>query len=50
MLRTSQLLTRVQHNVNMDTPLLTRDGFPRADIDVAQSMRSTSSLTITNGI
>lgn len=25
------------HGVNMDTPLLTRDGFPRADIDVAQS-------------
>ena len=25
------------HGVNMDTPLLTQDGFPRADIDVAQS-------------
>ncbi|KAF7563512.1 hypothetical protein G7046_g631 [Stylonectria norvegica] len=24
------------HGVNMDTPLLTRDGFPRADLDVAQ--------------
>ncbi|QUC18301.1 uncharacterized protein UV8b_02542 [Ustilaginoidea virens] len=24
------------HGVNMDTPLLTRDGFPRSDIDVAQ--------------
>ncbi|PFH60069.1 hypothetical protein XA68_11518 [Ophiocordyceps unilateralis] len=24
------------HGVNMNTPLLTRDGFPRADIDVAQ--------------
>ncbi|CAG9970693.1 unnamed protein product [Clonostachys byssicola] len=24
------------HNVNMETPLLTRDGFPRADLDVAQ--------------
>ncbi|KAM5356064.1 hypothetical protein ACJ41O_002710 [Fusarium nematophilum] len=24
------------HGVDMDTPLLTRDGFPRADIDVAQ--------------
>lgn len=24
------------HGVTMDTPLLTRDGFPRADIDVAQ--------------
>ncbi|KAK3645387.1 putative 26S proteasome regulatory subunit [Elasticomyces elasticus] len=24
------------HNVNMTTPLLTSDGFPRADIDVAQ--------------
>jgi 26S proteasome regulatory subunit N4 len=27
-----------QHGVNMETPL-TRDGFPRADIDVAQSMQ-----------
>ncbi|KAJ3486866.1 hypothetical protein NLG97_g6528 [Lecanicillium saksenae] len=24
------------HGVDMDTPLLTRDGFPRSDIDVAQ--------------
>ncbi|KAL6869181.1 putative 26S proteasome regulatory subunit [Amphichorda felina] len=24
------------HGVNMETPLLTRDGYPRADIDVAQ--------------
>ncbi|RCI15501.1 hypothetical protein L249_3403 [Ophiocordyceps polyrhachis-furcata BCC 54312] len=24
------------HGVNMDTPILTRDGFPRADLDVAQ--------------
>lgn len=24
------------HGVNMETPLLTRDGFPRSDIDVAQ--------------
>ncbi|KAL2212285.1 26S proteasome non-ATPase regulatory subunit 9 [Sarocladium strictum] len=24
------------HGVNMDTPLLTRDGYPRSDIDVAQ--------------
>ena len=30
-------LIRVKHGVNMETPLLTRDGFPRADIDVAQS-------------
>ena len=28
------------HNVNMETPLLTRDGFPRADIDVPQSASS----------
>jgi 26S proteasome non-ATPase regulatory subunit 9 len=28
---------RAQHGVDMNTPLLTRDGFPRADIDVAQS-------------
>lgn len=27
----------VQHGVDMNTALLTRDGFPRADIDVAQS-------------
>lgn len=27
-----------QHGVNMDTPLTTAGGFPRADIDVAQSM------------
>jgi 26S proteasome non-ATPase regulatory subunit 9 len=26
-----------QHGVDMNTSLLTRDGFPRADIDVAQS-------------
>lgn len=26
----------MQHGVKMDTPLLTFDGFPRADIDVAQ--------------
>jgi hypothetical protein len=26
-----------QHNVDMKTPLVTDDGFPRADIDVAQS-------------
>lgn len=26
-----------QHGVDMNTPLLTRDGYPRADIDVAQS-------------
>lgn len=25
------------HGVDMQTPLLTRDGFPRADLDVAQS-------------
>lgn len=29
-----------QHRVNMDTPLLTPDGFPRADIDVPQSTSS----------
>lgn len=27
----------MQHGVDMDTPLLTRDGYPRSDIDVAQS-------------
>lgn len=33
------------HGVNMDTPLTTRDGFPRADIDVAQ-IRTTRSRII----
>jgi 26S proteasome non-ATPase regulatory subunit 9 len=33
------------HGVNMDTPLTTRDGFPRADIDVAQ-IRTTRSKII----
>ncbi|KAI1152186.1 hypothetical protein F4825DRAFT_420284 [Nemania diffusa] len=33
------------HGVNMETPLLTRDGFPRADIDVAQ-IRTTRSRII----
>ena len=28
------------HGVNMDTPLMTPDGFPRADLDVAQSPAS----------
>jgi 26S proteasome regulatory subunit N4 len=28
-----------QHNVNMNTSLTTFDGYPRADIDVAQSQR-----------
>lgn len=32
----SLLLTKSQHGVNMNTPLTTPDGFPRADIDVAQ--------------
>lgn len=27
----------MQHGVDMNTSLLTHDGFPRADIDVAQS-------------
>lgn len=27
----------LQHGVDMNTSLLTSDGFPRADIDVAQS-------------
>ncbi|KAK0249469.1 putative 26S proteasome regulatory subunit [Friedmanniomyces endolithicus] len=31
-----QLMRRRQHKVTMTTPLLTPDGFPRADIDVAQ--------------
>jgi hypothetical protein len=30
-----------QHGVDMNTNLLTPDGFPRADIDVAQSMGAT---------
>ncbi|KAI5927785.1 hypothetical protein F4810DRAFT_649426 [Camillea tinctor] len=33
------------HGVNMETPLTTRDGFPRADIDVAQ-IRTTRSRII----
>ncbi|KAH7035390.1 uncharacterized protein B0I36DRAFT_360768 [Microdochium trichocladiopsis] len=33
------------HGVNMDTPLTTADGFPRADIDVAQ-IRTTRSRII----
>ncbi|KAI1739341.1 hypothetical protein F4680DRAFT_143956 [Xylaria scruposa] len=33
------------HGVNMETPLITRDGFPRADIDVAQ-IRTTRSRII----
>ncbi|KAI8632326.1 hypothetical protein F5Y19DRAFT_420650 [Xylariaceae sp. FL1651] len=33
------------HGVNMETPLITRDGFPRADIDVAQ-IRTTRSKII----
>ena len=27
------------HGVDMNTSLLTADGFPRSDLDVAQSMR-----------
>jgi 26S proteasome non-ATPase regulatory subunit 9 len=34
------LSANFQHNVTMNTPLVTEDGFPRADIDVAQ-IRST---------
>jgi len=30
----------IKHGVDMNTPLVTRDGFPRADIDVAQSEQS----------
>ncbi|KAI3342716.1 hypothetical protein F4824DRAFT_443018 [Ustulina deusta] len=33
------------HGVNMETPLLTRDGFPRADLDIAQ-IRTTRSRII----
>jgi len=33
-----QILTSVQHNVNMNTSLTTFDGYPRDDIDVPQSM------------
>jgi len=32
------LTNRSQHGVDMNTPLVTPDGFPRADIDVVQSM------------
>lgn len=32
-----RVLTFAQHGVDMNTRLLTPDGFPRADIDVAQS-------------
>lgn len=32
----------LQHGVDMNTNLLTSDGFPRADIDVAQSMKTDS--------
>ncbi len=35
-----QLTRGDQHGVDMNTSLLTPDGFPRADIDVAQSMAS----------
>lgn len=31
------LISSPQHGVNMNTSLTTFDGFPRADIDVAQS-------------
>lgn len=31
-------MTRSQHGVTMNTSLTTFDGFPRSDIDVAQSM------------
>lgn len=45
--------TYPQHGVNMNTGLTTLDGFPRADIDVAQSAGTTHStwsmsLTRTN--
>ncbi|GAW16011.1 hypothetical protein ANO14919_054330 [Xylariales sp. No.14919] len=33
------------HGVNMETPLVTRDGFPRADLDIAQ-IRTTRSRII----
>ncbi|KAI1429993.1 hypothetical protein F5Y12DRAFT_793137 [Xylaria sp. FL1777] len=33
------------HDVNMETPLITRDGFPRADLDIAQ-IRTTRSRII----
>ncbi|KAI0974255.1 hypothetical protein F4678DRAFT_421984 [Xylaria arbuscula] len=33
------------HGVNMETPLITRDGFPRADLDIAQ-IRTTRSRII----
>lgn len=34
------------HGVNMSTPLMTPDGFPRADLDVAQSKSPICFLTI----
>ena len=34
----SSINTPCQHKVDMNTSLLTSDGFPRSDIDVAQSM------------
>lgn len=39
-------LIRRKHGVNMETLLLTRDGFPRADLDVAQSTRHTHNSLI----
>ncbi|KAJ0352585.1 hypothetical protein COL154_011505 [Colletotrichum chrysophilum] len=36
------------HGVDMSTPLTTRDGFPRADIDVAQGTQCTSGCKCTS--
>jgi hypothetical protein len=44
-MRPRRFTDELQHGVDMNTTLLTPDGFPRADIDVAQStMAGLSSL------
>lgn len=34
-------MSYMKHHVDMSTPLLTADGFPRDDIDVAQGISPT---------
>lgn len=41
--RHGRLTRSTQHGVDMNTSLLTHDGFPRSDIDVAQSTNTSSS-------
>lgn len=41
------LITHLQHGVNMNTTLTTFDGFPRSDVDVAQSNSSPFALSPT---